>query len=89
MGGTWRIPVLAGLYDKNLIDNLKRDETYTETAFNTEYESIWSGTAEDAFFDPETFDRHRVLQKPEYEPSGRSNKLAYYIIAVDVGRKGC
>lgn len=89
MGGTWRIPVLAGLYDKNLIDGLKRDETYTETAFNTEYESIWSGTAEDAFFDPEVFDRHRVLQKPEYEPTGRSNRLAYYIIAVDVGRKGC
>ena len=89
MGGTWRIPVLAGLYDKNLIDNLKRDETYTQVAFDTEYESIWSGTAEDAFFDPETFDRHRVLQKPEYEASGRSNKMAYYIIAVDVGRKGC
>ena len=61
MGGTWRIPVLSGLYDKNMIDSIKRDETYTDTAFNTEYESIWSGVADDAFFDPDTFDRHRVL----------------------------
>lgn len=89
MGGTYRIPVLAGLYDKNLIDSLKRDETFNEATFGREYESVWTGTAEDAFFDGEIFDRHRILQKPEYEASGRSNAQAYYIISVDVGRKGC
>lgn len=89
MGGTYRIPVLAGLYDKSLIDNLKRDDTYNEAAFGREYESLWSGAAEDAFFDPDVIDRHRILQKPEYEASGRSSKLAYYVISVDVGRKGC
>ena len=89
MGGTYRIPVLAGLYDKNLIDSLKRDETFNEATFGREYESIWTGTAEDAFFDGEIFDRHRILQKPEYEASGRSSAQAYYIISVDVGRKGC
>lgn len=89
MGGTYRIPVLAGLYDKNLIDSLKRDDTFNEATFGREYESIWSGTAEDAFFNSENFDRNRILQKPEYEASGRSNAQAYYIISVDVGRKGC
>lgn len=49
---------------------------------------MWSGAAEDAFFDPETFDRHRVLQKAEYEYSTRSTAQAYYVISVDVGRKG-
>lgn len=89
MGGTYRIPVLAGLYDKNTIDSLKRDETYNESTFGREYESIWSGISEDAFFDGEVFNRNRILQKPEYEASGRSNAQAYYVISVDVGRKGC
>lgn len=88
MGGTYRIPVLAGLQDKNIIDGLKRDETYNEATFGREYESVWTGTAEDAFFDGDIFDRHRILQKPEYEASGRSSTLAYYVISVDVGRKG-
>lgn len=88
MGGTYRIPVLAGLYDKNTIDALKRDETYNESTFGREYESIWSGISEDAFFDGEVFNRNRILQKPEYEASGRSNAQAYYVISVDVGRKG-
>lgn len=89
MGGTYRIPVLAGLYDISTIDALKRDETYNEATFDQEYNSVWGGSADDAFFDSEVIDRHRILQKPEYEASGRSNKQAYYIISVDVGRKGC
>ena len=88
MGGTYRIPVLAGLYDKNNIDALKRDDTYNEATFGREYESVWTGTAEDAFFNGEVFNRNRILQKPEYEASGRSSAQAYYVISVDVGRKG-
>jgi hypothetical protein len=38
-----------------------------------ELESKWSGTTENAFFNGETFDKHRVLNQPEYEHSGRSN----------------
>lgn len=52
-------------------------------------ESKWSGATEDAFFRAEQFDRNRILNQPEYEISGRSNKHAYYILSVDVGRKGC
>ena len=51
-------------------------------------ESEWSGDAENAYFSVERFDKHRVLLQPEYEYSGRSNKNAYYVIGVDVGRKG-
>lgn len=52
-------------------------------------ESEWSGDSENAFFSAEKFDNHRILQQPEYEYNGRSAKNAYYIIGVDVGRKGC
>lgn len=89
MGGTYRIPVLMKLLDANFIKDLKMDGTFNESSFDREYESKWSGTVEDAFFNAEIFDRNRVLNQPEYEASGRNSKLASYILAVDVGRKGC
>ena len=89
MGGTWRIPVAMHLLDKNFIRDLKLDGTFNEMSFAREYESQWSGTIEDAFFRTEQFDRNRILKQPEYEYSGRSTKSAYYILSVDVGRKGC
>ena len=89
MGGTWRIPVLMKLLDRSFLQDLKRDGTFNEASFAREYESKWSGTVADAFFNGEVFDRNRQLQKPEYEHSGRSSTGSYYIISVDVGRKGC
>lgn len=89
MGGTWRIPVMEKLLKKSFIDELKLDGTYNDASFAREYESEWSGDAENAFFSAEKFDNHRILQQPEYEYNGRSSKNAYYIIGVDVGRKGC
>lgn len=52
-------------------------------------ESHWSGDSENAFFSAEQFDKHRVLLQPESEYNGRSSKNAYYVLGVDVGRKGC
>ena len=89
MGGTWRIPVLMKLLDKNFLQDLKRDGTFNEASFDREYESKWTGTVEDAFFRGDIFDRNRVLQKPEYERSGRSSAQSFYVLSADVGRKGC
>ena len=89
MGGTWRIPVLVKLLDKTFIKDLQQDGTYNEASFDREYESKWSGTTENAFFNGETFDKHRVLNQPEYEHSGRSSIHSFYVLSVDVGRKGC
>ena len=89
MGGTWRIPVLVKLLDQTFLQDLKKDGTFNEASFSREYESKWSGTVEDAFFNGDVFDRNRKLQKPEYEHSGRSSAQSFYIISADVGRKGC
>ena len=89
LGGTWRIPVLMGLQPKNFISEMKRDGTFNDTAFDREYESKWAGSTENAFFRAEVFTRSRVLLQPEYEFSARSAKSAYYILSVDVGRRGC
>ena len=89
LGGTWRTPVAVGLQSKTFISDQKSEGTYNEASFEREYESKWSGTVEDSFFNGEHFDRNRKLLQPEYEHSGRSSTGAYYILSVDVGRKGC
>jgi hypothetical protein len=89
MGGTWRIPVALGLQPKNFISDLKRDSTFNEASFSREYESRWTGSVEDAFFDGERFDRNRQILLPEYEASSKMGKNGYYILGVDVGRQDC
>ena len=89
MGGSWRVPVMEKLLKKSFIEELKLDGTYNDSSFAREYESEWSGDAENAYFSAEKFDKHRQLQQPEYQYSERSSKGAYYIMGVDVGRKGC
>ena len=77
------------LLKKSFIEELKLDGTYNDASFAREYESEWSGDAENAFFSAERFDKHRVLLQPEYEFSGRSSKSAYYVLGIDVGRLKC
>lgn len=89
LGGTYKIPVLVGQYEKTFVQDQKRDETFNEAAFGREYESKWSGSIEDAFFRSDIFDRNRVLLQPEYSHSGRSSSQSYYIVSADIGRKGC
>lgn len=90
LGGTYRIPLISGLLSQNFVADLKRDSTFDEASFDREYNSKWSGTVSDAFFSGDAFDRNRVLQKPEYEYSGRSSSSGFYILSVDVARtKGC
>ncbi|MCD8210461.1 MAG: hypothetical protein LUC37_02825 [Prevotella sp.] len=89
LGGTWRIPVMEKLLSQTFIRDLKLDGTYNEASFAREYESEWSGDAENAFFSAEVFDKHRVLLQPEVKRNERVNSKVYYILGVDVGRKGC
>lgn len=89
MGGTYRVPILTGLLPKTFVSDLKKDQTFNQESFEREYGSKWTGTVEGAFFDGDKFDRNRILQKPEREASGKSSKMAYYILSMDVGRKGC
>ena len=89
IGGTYKILVLLGHYDKSFVQDQKKDETFNEAAFGREYESRWSGTVEDAFFNGEAFDRSRQLEAAENEYSNRSSVQSYYVVSVDVGRRGC
>jgi len=66
LGGDYRIPMMHGLLSEDFVEELKEDGTYNEMDFSREYESNWSGASQDAFFNPEQFDRFRVLQEAHY-----------------------
>lgn len=83
-GGDWRIPVKHQLLSENFVEELKEDGTYNPLSFAREYESLWTGSSEDAFFNSELFDRHRKVLEPEFEPDKKKDVM--YIVAADVAR---
>ena len=89
LGGSWRVPVIFGLLDKNFVRDLKMDGTFNEDSFEREYESKWTGDIESAFFNSDRFDKQRKINMPEWKYSNRTSKDGYYIMGVDVGRFGC
>lgn len=89
LGGDYQLAILEGAVKADMIDEMKLNGTYNEASFDREYGSVWSGDAENAYFSSDIFEKHRILLQPEYEHSGRSSKNAYYVVAVDVGRRGC
>ena len=89
LGGDYKLAILEGAVKEDMVDEMKMNGTYNEASFDREYGSVWCGDAENAYFSNDVFEKHRVLLQPEYEFSGRSSKTAYYVIGVDVGRKGC
>lgn len=86
MGGSWRIPVMHNLLDKSFVQDLKADGTFNEMSFGREYESVWTGVAEDSFFNADVFDKYRVIQYAEEKSTMKRSKDSYYVMSVDVGR---
>jgi len=62
------------LQNKTFIKDQKEEGTFNEASFEREYESRWSGSVEDAFFNAEMFDKNRILLQPEYQASGHNSK---------------
>jgi len=61
MGGTWRLPVAVGLQSKTFIKDQQEEGTYNEASFGREYESVWTGDSESAYFNSDMFERGRIL----------------------------
>ena len=89
LGGNYELSIIEGAAKKNWLEELKMSGSYNESSFDREYNSIWSGDTENAYFSSDAFDKHRKLLQPEYEYSARSSKNAYYVLGIDVGRFGC
>lgn len=42
LGGSWRVPVIEGLLDKDFVTELKLDGTFNEASFEREYKVLYS-----------------------------------------------
>lgn len=89
LGGNYELSIIEGAAKETWLEDLKLSGSYNESSFDREYNSIWSGDSENAYFSSDMFDKHRKLLQPESEYSARSSKSAYYVLGVDVGRIGC
>lgn len=89
LGGNYELSIIEGAAKKSWLEDLKLSGSYNESSFDREYNSIWSGDAENAYFSSDIFDKNRKLLQPEYEYSARSSKNAYYVLGIDVGRFKC
>lgn len=42
LGGSWRVPVIEGLLDRDFVTQLKLDGTFNEASFDREYKTLYS-----------------------------------------------
>lgn len=89
MGGDWRIPVVEGLQPADFIKAQEQDVSMDEAGFDREFNSLWAGTVVGAFFDPQKFDKNRILHIAETRYNKGLSSKGYYVLGVDVGRVGC
>lgn len=86
LGGSYKIPIIAGLQNMDFIRQQKLSGTFNPTSFGREYLSRWSSGSENAYFAAEVFDRYRSLQEPVFEREENLGKGVGYVMAIDVGR---
>ena len=88
-GFDYRVPVFTGLLSKDFLNEMKMESTFSEQGFAKEYMSRFVGTSEDAWFDYEKLLAHRCLVNPETHEIIRKGIESFYILSVDVARRGC
>ena len=86
LGGSYKIPIIAGLQNMDFIRQQKLSGTFNPTSFGREYLSRWSTGSENAYFAAEVFDRYRSLQEPVFEREENLGRGVEYVMAIDVGR---
>lgn len=86
LGGSYKIPIIAGLQNMDFIRQQKMSGTFNPTSFGREYLSHWANGSENAYFSAEIFDRYRSLQEPVFEREPNLASNCNYIMAIDVGR---
>lgn len=85
----YRVPVYTGLLSKDFLNELKMSNTFSEAGFAKEYMSRFIGSSSDAWFDFDKLLARRRLVNPETHEIIRQGIKSFYLISVDVARKGC
>lgn len=86
LGGSYRIPIIAGLQDMDWIREMKMSGTFNPASFPREFLSMWSSGSDKAYFPADTFDKLRSLQEPVFEREENLGKGVEYYFGIDVGR---
>ena len=85
-GCDYRVPMLHGLLDKDFIRKLRMSPSYNEESFAREYMSLWSGAADDSWFNFDKLQKYRKIKNPEWKAKSGSSLNQFYLLSVDVGR---
>lgn len=88
-GFDYRVPVFTGLLSKDFLNEMKMSNTFSEAGFAKEYMSRFVGSSSDAWFDYEKLLAHRRLVNPETHEIIREGIESFYILSVDIARRGC
>lgn len=88
-GFDYRVPIKTGLLASDYLNELKMSSTFSESGFAKEYMSRFVGNSNDAWFDYDKILAYRKLVNPETHEIIRQNSNYFYLIAVDVARRGC
>lgn len=86
IGGSYRIPIIAGLQDMDWIREMKMSGTFNPASFPREFLSQWSSGSDSAYFPADTFDKVRSLQEPIFEREENLGKGVEYYFGIDCGR---
>lgn len=89
MGCDYRVPVKCGLLPRDFLNEIKQSPTFSESSFAKEYMSRFVGTSSDSWFNYERIMTHRKLVNPEIRAMHKEGVECFYIISVDVARRGC
>lgn len=88
-GCTYKVPMQVGLLPKNFLNEIKTSQTFSEESFAKEYLSRFVGSSSASWFNYEKIKRHRKLVNPEVKEIVRDGIKSFYIISVDIARRGC
>ncbi len=88
-GCDYRVPLQCGLLPKNFLNEIKTSQTFSEASFAKEYMSRFVGNSDESWFDYEKFLTHRKIVNPETREIVRDGIESFYILSVDIARKGC
>lgn len=86
MGLDYRVPVLHGLLDRDFVNKLKMDPSYSEASFASEYASIWRGGAQDSWYSYDALQKYRKIKNPETCAKKHKDAKEFYILSADIGR---
>lgn len=88
-GCDFRVPMKCGLLPKDFLNELKASPTFDEADFSREYMSRFVGTSSESWFNYDRIMVHRKLSNPEHKAMHKEGTESFYILGVDVGRRGC